>query len=117
MKPADFDWYWMEDVHRPGRARTEKEFKASLRKAALAGGYWSEVGRYADWAQEQRKDSLFSLRFSSTDLMKLKALARMKGAKCRTYVRDILKRHIHAEEERLATRKVKRLARRGRQAD
>jgi hypothetical protein len=40
--------------------------------------------------------------------MKLKALARMKGRKFRTYMVDILRGEIRAEEERLAGEKAER---------
>jgi predicted DNA binding CopG/RHH family protein len=117
MKSYEWDWYWMEDEYRPGRPRTEREFKESIRKAAVAGKSWPEITRYLEWAETQRKDTRITLRISSTDVMKLKALARMKSAKMMTYTVDILKRHILTEEERLATAKIKRLARHGRSAD
>jgi hypothetical protein len=41
-------------------------------------------------------------------MMKLKALARLKGKKCRTYIVETLKREIRMEEERLASAKLKR---------
>ena len=42
------------------------------------------------------------MRISGTDLMKLKALARMQDKKYQTYIGEILKREIHAQEDRLA---------------
>lgn len=117
MQPYEYDWFWMEDEYRPGRPRTDQEFKEAIKKAARHGKAEPEIRRYLEWGKLQRKDAQLTMRISSTDLMKLKALARMKSAKMRTYTVDILKRHIRAEEERLANAKIRRLARRGRSAD
>jgi predicted DNA binding CopG/RHH family protein len=79
--------------------RTEEEFKEALRSGNLP---WSEIHRYFEWRNSEIKDSLIALRISGTDLMKLKALARMQGKKYQTYLGEILKREIHAQEDRLA---------------
>ena len=63
---------------------------------------WSEIQEYFEWRKAELKDSQIALRISSTDLMKLKALARMQGKKYQTYMGEILKREIHAQEDRLA---------------
>lgn len=117
MQSFDWNWFWMEDEYRPGRPRSDAEWKARIKQAARHGKSWPEIERYLEWGKAQRKDMMLSLRISSTDVMKLKALARMKGAKMRTYTVDILKRHIRAEEERLANAKIRRLAKVGRKAD
>lgn len=111
MRERHFGWNWMEDEFVPGRSRTEQEFKDSHRRAAAACRPWTESDLYREWFREQRKDVRISLRISSTDVMKLKALARLRGSKFRTYVTEILKREIGTEEERLANLKVKRQAR------
>ena len=117
MRTWEYNADWMEDEYRPGQPRSDKEFKAAIKNAAWYGRSEPEIRRYMVWAREQRKDMRISFRISSIDVMKLKALARMKGAKMRTYTVDILKRHIRSEEERLANGKIRRLARAGRKAD
>jgi predicted DNA binding CopG/RHH family protein len=112
MEPESYHWYWMEDIYRPGQPRTGEEFKQSWRNASLKGQRWTEMDLYASWAKEQKKDIRVSLRMSSTDVMKLKALARMKGTKFRTYMTDIRRTEIRAEEERLANDKTERQYRR-----
>lgn len=111
MKDREFGWSWMENEYVPGQPRTEQEFKESLRRAALGRRPWTESDLYREWSQEQRKDTRISLRISNIDVMKLKALARMRGSKFRTYVVEVLKREIGSEEERLASVKVERQAR------
>jgi hypothetical protein len=108
MEPMDYHWYWMEDVYRPGQPRSEEEFKESWRNAACKGQAWTEMELYTEWAKQQRKNALVSMRMSTLDVMKLKALARMKGRKFRTYMVDILRAEIRAEEERLAGEKAER---------
>jgi predicted DNA binding CopG/RHH family protein len=107
----EFGWNWMEDEYYPGKPRTDQEFKDSMRRAALARRPWTESELYRDWARAQRKDIRISLRISRTDVMKLKALARMQGTKFRTHVVEVLKREIRSEEERLASLKIQRQAR------
>lgn len=63
---------------------------------------WTEIQRYIEWRRSEIKDCMIGLRISGTDLMKLKALARMQGKKYQTYMGEILKREIHAQEDRLA---------------
>jgi len=111
VRQREFGWNWMEDEYRPGKPRTEKEFKDSFVRAARVGRPWTESELYREWAQEQRKDIRISLRISSTDVMKLKALARLRGTKFRTYMVEVLKREIGSEEERLAAVKIERQAR------
>ena len=111
MREREFGWSWMEDEYIPGKPRTEHEFKESFRRAAVARRPWTEAEFYREWTQQQKKNVRISFRISSTDVMKLKALARMRGTKFRTYVTDVLKREISSEEERLATLKIKRQAR------
>jgi hypothetical protein len=101
----------MENEYIPGQPRTEQEFKESYRRAAIGRRPWTEADLYREWAREQRKDVRISLRISGTDVMKLKALARMRATKFRTYMVEILKREIGSEEERLAAVKLKRQAR------
>lgn len=79
--------------------RTEEEFKEALRTGAMP---WTEIERYYEWRKAEIKDCQVALRISGTDLMKLKALARMQGKKYQTYMGEILKREIHAQEDRLA---------------
>lgn len=79
--------------------RTEEEFKSALRSGELR---WTEIQRYVEWRKSEIKDCQIALRISGTDLMKLKALARMQGKKYQTYMSEILKREIHAQEDRLA---------------
>lgn len=55
-----------------------------------------------EWRRSEVKDCMIAFRISGTDLMKLKALARMQGKKYQTYLGEILKREIHAQEDRLA---------------
>jgi predicted DNA binding CopG/RHH family protein len=111
MKEREFGWSWMEDEYVPGKPRTEHEFKESFRRAAVAQKPWTEAEFYREWAREQKKNVRISFRISSTDVMKLKALARIRGTKFRTYVTEVLKREISSEEERLANLKIKRQAR------
>ena len=111
MTQREFGWNWMEDEYVPGKPRTDAEFKETLRRAAFARRPWTEADLYREWFREQRKDMRISLRISSTDVMKLKALARMRATKFRTYVIEILKREIGSEEERLANEKIRRQAR------
>jgi hypothetical protein len=111
MKYREFGWNWMEDEYVPGQPRTEQEFKESFRRAAMGRRPWTESDLYREWSQEQRKDVRLSFRISGADVMKLKALARIRGSKFRTYVVEILKREIASEEERLASVKIKRQAR------
>lgn len=111
MTEREFGWDWMEDEYRPGKPRTDAEFKEALRRAAFGRRPRTEMDLYREWAKEQRKDVRISVRISSTDVMKLKALARMRATKFRTYVVEILKREISSEEERLASLKIKRQAR------
>jgi predicted DNA binding CopG/RHH family protein len=106
----------MEDVYRPGQPRSEEEFKESWRNAACKGQRWTEMEFYTEWARQQRKDTVVSMRMSNLDVMKLKALARMKGRKFRTYMTDILRAEIRAEEERLATEKTERQYRQNQEA-
>ena len=63
---------------------------------------WTEIERYIEWRKAEIKDTRINLRISATDRMKLKALARMQGKKYQTYMGEILKREIHAQEDRLA---------------
>jgi predicted DNA binding CopG/RHH family protein len=79
--------------------RTEEEFKEALKTGALP---WTEIERYIEWRKAEIKDTRINLRISATDRMKLKALARMQGKKYQTYMGEILKREIHAQEDRLA---------------
>jgi hypothetical protein len=79
--------------------RTGEDFKEALRTGELP---WSEIERYIEWRKSEIKDSRINLRISATDRMKLKALARMQGKKYQTYMGEILKREIHAQEDRLA---------------
>ncbi|GEM_PF-4231981 len=79
--------------------RTEEEFKEAFRNGRLG---WSEIHRYYDWRDAEKKDGRASFRISSVDLMKLKALARIQGKKFHAYVGEILKREIHFQEDRLA---------------
>lgn len=86
----------------PGRHReyrSEEEFKEALRTGELP---WTEIERYIEWRKSEIKDCMIAFRISGTDLMKLKALARMQGKKYQTYMGEILKREIHAQEDRLA---------------
>jgi predicted DNA binding CopG/RHH family protein len=90
----------MQRKHRRFRGyRTEEEFKEAFRSGELG---WSEAHRYFEWRKSELKDCLVSLRISGTDLMKLKALARMKGKKYQTYMGEILKQEIHWQEDQLA---------------
>ena len=79
--------------------RTEEEFKSALRSGDLR---WTEIQRYVEWRKSEIKNCQIAFRISGTDLMKLKALARMQGKKYQTYMSEILKREIHAQEDRLA---------------
>jgi predicted DNA binding CopG/RHH family protein len=79
--------------------RTEEEFKEAFRSGALP---WSEMHRYYEWRRGELKDTKVTLRISRTDVMKLKALARIQGKKYQTYLGEILKREIHLQEDRLA---------------
>ena len=79
--------------------RTEEEFKEALRTGAMP---WTEIQRYIEWRKAELKDFQIALRISGTDVMKLKALARMQGKKYQTYICEILKREIHLQEDRLA---------------
>ena len=80
MTPREFGWNWMEDEYVPGKPRTDAEFKETLRRAAFGRRPWSEADLYREWFREQRKDVRISLRISSTDVMKLKALAQARAA-------------------------------------
>ena len=79
--------------------RTEEEFKEALRNGALP---WTEIQRYFEWRKSEVKDCRIEIRISSMDLMKMKALARMQGKKYQTYMTEVLKREIHAQEDRMA---------------
>src|SRR5258708_4992841 len=94
-KSTDF---W-SNSHTLREYRTEEEFKGALKSGALP---WTEVERYFEWRKAELKDSLITLRISSTDRMKLKSLARMQGKKFHSYIGEILKREIHLQEDRLA---------------
>jgi predicted DNA binding CopG/RHH family protein len=90
----------MPHKRRPFRGyRTEEEFKATFHKGELG---WSELHKYFEWRKSELKDSIVTLRISGTDLMKLKALARMKGKKYQSYMGEILKQEIHWQEDLLA---------------
>ena len=81
------------------RYRTEEEFKEALRTGELG---WLEIREYIEWRRSEIKDCRVAIRISGTDLMKLKALARMQGKKYQTYMGEILKREIHVQEDHLA---------------
>ncbi|MEO6095098.1 MAG: hypothetical protein ABIW76_05290 [Fibrobacteria bacterium] len=98
MKERKSDFLWA-DIHPRRDYRTEEEFKAALRSGALP---WTEIERYIEWRREEIKNSRMNLRISSTDTMKLKALARMQGKKYMTYIGEILKREIHLQEDLMA---------------
>lgn len=87
------------NTHTLDEYRTEEEFKEAFRTGALP---WTEIQRYFEWRKAELKDCQIALRISGTDLMKLKALARMQGKKYQTYLGEILKREIHSQEDRLA---------------
>ena len=63
---------------------------------------WEECRRYLEWIGLEAKDKRLTFRISGTDMMKIKAFARMKGKRYMTYVREIVIREIRREEERLA---------------
>jgi hypothetical protein len=63
---------------------------------------WRESQWYLEWLGLESKDKRLTFRISGTDMMKIKALARMKGKRYMTYVREIVIREIRNEEERLA---------------
>jgi predicted DNA binding CopG/RHH family protein len=79
--------------------RTEEEFKDAFQNGDLR---WSELHRYVAWRNSELKDCIVKIRISGTDLMKLKALARIQGKKYQTYMGEILKQEIHWQEDRLA---------------
>jgi predicted DNA binding CopG/RHH family protein len=86
-------------THALRELRTEDEFKEALKSGALP---WTEIERYFEWRKAELKDSLITLRISSTDRMKLKSLARMQGKKFHSYIGEILKREIHLQEDNLS---------------
>lgn len=88
------------DGHVNRKYRTGEDFKEALRSGALP---WTEIERYIEWRKAEIKDTRINLRISATDRMKLMALARIQGKKYQTYMGEILKREIHAQEDRLAT--------------
>jgi predicted DNA binding CopG/RHH family protein len=98
MRERKSEFLWA-DIHARRDYRTEEEFKAALRSGALP---WSEIERYIEWRKDEIKNSRMNLRISSTDRMKLKALARMQGKKYMTYIGEILKREIHLQEDLMA---------------
>lgn len=63
---------------------------------------WRESQRYLEWLGLEAKDKRLTFRISGTDMMKIKAFARMKGKRYMTYVREIVIREIRREEELLA---------------
>jgi predicted DNA binding CopG/RHH family protein len=83
----------------PREYRSEEEFKEALRTGKFP---WTEFQRYFEWRKGELKDYQIALRISKTDVMKLKALARMQGKKYQTYIGEILKGEIHWQEDRLA---------------
>jgi predicted DNA binding CopG/RHH family protein len=87
------------DLFTGHKYRTEEEFKEALRSGALP---WTEIQRYFEWRKSEIKDCRIEIRISSMDLMKVKALARMQGKKYQTYMTEVLKREIHAQEDRMA---------------
>jgi predicted DNA binding CopG/RHH family protein len=88
-------------AHTPFRARyrTEEEFKEALSCGALP---WTEIHQYIEWRKAELKECRITFRISFADVMKLKALARMQGKKYQTYMGEILKREIHAQEDLMA---------------
>ena len=85
--------------HTLNKYRTDEEFKEAYRTGNLS---WSEIQYYVEWRKGELKDCRITLRISGTDMMKLKALARMQEKKVYSYMGEILKREIHLQEERLA---------------
>jgi predicted DNA binding CopG/RHH family protein len=88
------------NAHTLREYRSDEEFKDAYKRGALP---WSEIQRYLEWRRGELKDCRVAIRISSTDVMKLKALARIQEKKFHSYIGEILKREIHLQEERLAT--------------
>ena len=83
--------------------RVSDALRDALKTGNIRNLSWPELQAYAEWVGCEKKDLKITFRISATDAMKLKALARMKGSKYQTYMRDIVKREILLEEDRLAT--------------
>lgn len=87
------------NAHTLREYRSDEDFKEADRKGNLP---WSEVQRYLEWRRGELKDCRVAIRISSTDVMKLRALALIHEKKFHSYIGEILKREISSQEERLA---------------
>ncbi len=72
----------------------EKEIREAFKRKTVEYLSAAESKKYRVWAQSQAKDTLISLRISSTDLSALKTKAASKGKKYQTYIGEILRREI-----------------------
>ena len=68
----------------------------------------AEMETYSIWMDGDAKDAQINFRIGRNDLMKLKGLARINGLRYQTYLRNLIRREIGREEERVATQGEKR---------
>ena len=85
-----------------GKGRVRESLREALRTGNIRDLSWAELQAYAEWVGSEVKDIKVTFRISSTDVMKLKVLARMKRLRYQTYMRDIVRKEILLEEDRLA---------------
>lgn len=105
--------YFLEKLHADmaGKVagRRTKGLERAMRTGSIRGLNWAELNAYCLWIGTEKKDLRISLRISGTDMMKLKYVAAMKGMRYQTYFRDLLKRHIRLEEDRMARPRTRRI--------
>ena len=97
------------EIDRKREGRRTEGLERAIRTGNIRGLSWSELNAYCLWIGMEKKDMRVSMRISGTDVMKLKYVARMKGMRYQSYIRDIIKRHIRIEEERMARPRNQRI--------
>lgn len=97
------------ELQRINEGRKTKGLERAMRTRNIRDLSWSELNAYCLWIGIEKKDMRVSMRISGTDVMKLKYVARMKGMRYQSYIRDIIKRHIRFEEERMARPRAHRI--------
>lgn len=101
MENRYLKWF-REEVERAKSGGGRGGLDRAKRTGELWNLTWHESQRYLEWLGLEAKDERLTFRISGTDLLKIKALARMKGKRYMTYVREIVIREIRREEDLLA---------------
>ena len=92
----------LEEIEQADVKRVKGGLQWAKRSGELRNMSWDETQKYLEWINAGLKDARVTTRIPSSDLMKIRAFARMKGKRYMTYVRELLTREIRREEERLA---------------